>query len=1470
MHSNNSSSRSYGRVGSNQGLQRGKSNSPRVSAPLPVNLPSRRHEKAGNDFSLMSQGSSWGSPLSVTTSVLGTPSAASTPGEGSSPTVPSSNTTAATQTGSTAKGPPPTESTGNDSPHLNSSPTLSSSLHKTPARAWGLVTQTKDHHLEEYPTAAEASKKNHADHESQSSNTNTTSNSTQASHGKTEHATSNTSSKSGEAMAKSVSGLSTDNNWDEVDDEGVDFLNAGEIQFADGSVVVTATTTSSEQAKDTVKSKEPTSTEPTELREERVVERGEVDFNRGWPNGSSAAAPSSSLYQHQSEPSTRQSPSDKSQSQFWQSGVRRPSADRSNAPPYSQRRDSSGHSGPNRRDSFGHKETYSGPRRDSAGHRDGHRDGHFERRDSFENRDRGYNRMPNHSRDREFSGRDINHNPERRPSYERPHYNDRMPERHHQRDFQLLTRPKDHLSDRHGPHDPLPSGHPMGGHPTPGYRSHGSMGVHDSGHKDSGFNHANGHVGDTEDRPIHVTEDQTTAMKNAAEEARKRRLEEEREFQESQARARAKADELAKKAEAKKAQEEEANKAKKAQEEEANKATAAKTSQFKTPLMTAAERDQALANWKALPEKLTKETHENQLRNQEAWRQREAEYRRQKDGGSAAKEGAGQAASKGKDHPPVAGAEQEIRTGQLDKVMHQIEDKLQARGKSVQQVGASMKSPSDTVATSPKEVTSTTVGAEATPSAESGKLVASMDEKDVAKDRTRGAKGARGKSTVAEQQASSGSWRKEQSQPKESAKAKESNKHKESTAPAPHETADSWRRTETRPSAGPKEDLKEKDESKSNMKPEAKEDTQSKDETEAKEQPKESKKTTSTVLEAKPQTTIMQEEHSQASSEDDTAKRATPSVLPRSPQATPATMKTTENKEDATAPAPVAVAEVAPESYPAATVRAEVAMAKVSQISRIYKRISTHPAGSVLVGSRGESGPDRAKTSAKNQAKKRNSLSNSTVATIFPDYVEQAALKRGSMSFMVESEIDLQDKKHEEKSEDKTEPAAVSLQGGGDKKSLPQLAPTLNNADMPANDSAKKAWDSTMASEMNNGNHAPVSGSVQAANRGGNLRSHGFPRVSAAPPGQGMPVGPNLYLMSAQGGANPMTQHLWSQPVESNQSSPMAAGAPVSPFPVMMPYYNPYTVNGPPPFVYMVPQGRMHQPPHLAPYPGRALPSSGDQHVGMEVSPPVSPSDGGFQDSATGASERPAGTVKEGSSDKTHPPQPAQTGADSNAASATFGPHHWLPRFSAAGDAPQPQAPFVVQAPQANLLAAANINRVPQSRPYGGPHQQLHHPQPRRHSPPMQRRHGSPGRDLMDPTGPSLITPNGVSGLGDDAGSPPTDNWASPSSHPHQKTMGGNGNFNHHQQHHHHHHGGDHNFNGHNNHGLNNGAQNPQVPPMVHPPHQHHSGGYAGFRGGRGGYHQNNNHHREFRPNQNGRGGYGHQVHPMSSQAHHH
>ena len=130
---------SLGRGGSSI---RGKSNGAKVSAPLPLNLPSRRHEKGGHDVSLVSSCSSWGSPSALSTAVLG-----STSSTGSSPTADGTSPLLTTAPQGQASDSPQPDTQGG------------SPFQKATPRAWGAVAQTSDSNLAEYPTAAEAAKK---------------------------------------------------------------------------------------------------------------------------------------------------------------------------------------------------------------------------------------------------------------------------------------------------------------------------------------------------------------------------------------------------------------------------------------------------------------------------------------------------------------------------------------------------------------------------------------------------------------------------------------------------------------------------------------------------------------------------------------------------------------------------------------------------------------------------------------------------------------------------------------------------------------------------------------------------------------------------------------------------------------------------------------------------------------------------------------------------------------------------------------------------------------------------------------------------------------------------------------------------------------------------------------------------------------------------------------------------------------
>ncbi|KFH62345.1 hypothetical protein MVEG_11555 [Podila verticillata NRRL 6337] len=1381
-----SNNRPQGRGGSSQGSMRGKSISTRLSAPAPVNLPSRRQELAGSDAHV-SQASSWGSPSAAATAVLGAPSASSTPGD--SPIVPATGTMTTTQTGTTtlANG-----VAGGDSPHLDASP-IGSPYHRPITRAWGAVTQPTDQRLEEYPTAAEAAKKVHHDH----------------------HESPLTSGGHGVTNGKKAS----------VDDEGVDFLNAGEIQFADGSVVVTATVASSDAqdpGKDTASAKAPV--KAPERREERVVDRGEVDFNRAWPNrNSSTSGPSSSFHHYQpTEHQLRYPPHDKAHPQLWQGGApsshrendRRPSADRGHIPT-NQRRDSAGHAGPNRRDSYGSKEPFSGPRRDSAGQHSNY----YDRRDSFEQQHRQRDRDRDRSFPKENYGRDRDNregdfNPDRRPSYDRPLF-DRMPERH-QRDFHVLARPKDHLSDRHGPHDqpshPDPSGHPLG-HPFAHPAGHGSnepqppsaTNTHDTLQRDP--EHVPNSLSSATLDHDHqsTTGDQKEAMRHAAEEARKRRENEEREFAESQARARAKADALAKQAE-----EIKLAKAKEKEEEEAKAKLKEDQLLFKTSL-SKSEVEEAMASWVALPKKLVKESQEKDARNREEWRRREEESKKtaisssthlptaspapvptivgawKRSGNVVTGKGTltSEKSSVAKEEKSPVGAgitsnglssgAHEIRVDQVDMIMHRIEDSLQARGTSVQEVGASMKRPSETH----RPIASGTPP-DPTNSVETSTHQEPAEENTLVKDKPRNAKVARGKPSV-DSPASAASWRKED--------------------PTSNALLNSTSTQE--------EGLK------------------------ASEKVVTSATNSNPVMESNKVTVKIE-------------SRTTPHDIPTINGHTKSGHVLTTTKINKEFSKPVATPILSSDSYPAKMTGLNGVTLKISDISRIHARLAHQAAGDVYANQEiGEIG-HKARPANKHPSK-RNSLSNSTVATIFPSNVEQAALKRGSMSFMVDSEIDMPLNKDDSAPE--TVLSMQTSQWGDSKTALPHLAASLSKIELPANDNAKKAWDSTLIAEANDVSATIFTpGTLDIA---GNVAR--FPQGSTAPQAVPMGMGPNMYLVNAQAGiVNPMAQPMWTQPVESSQGSmapsivvPSAGGPP---FPMVLPYYHPrgFPVNGVPPG-YMVMYHQGMPPPPMAQF--ASIPPSR-----LSVDGSVSPM--GPLRSLTGSPDIHSDSMND-SSENCFIPQQAASAADDSG--AVVEPMRWLPRFSVAGDAPQPQAPFILPHSQASIMAAANINRIPQSRPYGMTHH-LH--QPPQH---LSRNHGSPIEGV-----PGSSMPN--SGFHDSPSSPSMDGWTSPSSRHQAPLVANNDSVALPSQ-------------------STSQPQTPQAPsknsqasswvpsgrPNVNgsfgyqgaqplPFHQqpHHPGNQGSHRG-RGGFSNNANfhHYRDFRPN--GRGGFGH--HPPQ---HHH
>ncbi|KAF9200317.1 hypothetical protein BGZ49_009471 [Haplosporangium sp. Z 27] len=1377
---------------------RGKPNT-KVSAPLPVNLPSRRQEKAGID-SLVSSGSSWGSPLTPSSAVLATTSPAAT-----SPATDGYNS-----------------SLGSGTSQLDSPP-----FQKTTPRAWGVVVHTPEHSLEEYPTAAEAAKKSTDLHEHQNhgiinNNTNANINTNTASTGpgtstnpiKRANTPSNTTS--GEPMAKTVSALSSGaDNWDEADeDESVDFLNAEAIEFADGAVLVAAAVaqTAETQKEDDLSHSAPSSV-ATSNREERIVDRGDVDFNRAWPNRSQPGpGPGSSLYHPNPDQSTRYGSQDRSHPSLWQGGSndRRLSADRTLNHNPNQRRESFGsresYQGGPRRDSLGPKESFPGPRRDSTNYRDPQ-----ERRDSF-NRSGSFNRDrdPYHHRENDF-------NMDRRPSHDRPPYtSDRFPDRH-QRDFQLLTRPKEDPNDRLGPHDPNPLGqgitYPPVHHPPPGPPA--PRGPHEPIHPrdmDSRTTYSHAHVPPATveyDRPGHVTEDQREAMKHIADEARKRREEEEKKFEEGRARARAKADELAlkaKEAQLAKAKEEEAAKEaehleKKKKEEEAAKSlekvnaggapTLAKTDipetkrEFGNPRdrphiknMSESDRKEAMAQWQALPARLAKEEAERVAKIREdrrlkaeqeqasgaassmpvnnatlavgPWRRTGVESKTTSDAVGKPdisdkrddnKRRESTKSGTSNSHP----ASQEVRAEQLDEVMHRIEESLNARGTSVKAMeSAKQKSMSSEGSTVQGEVAAhSTKTAKVSPSEntqnDAQRPSASSSESSTVKQKLRNVKGA-------------------------------------STGKDQGESLSNF---------GSKPLLA--DEKAPVVTPEAKKEEIAKD-------------------------LVTNEVPSDGTIAEGRISRS-------------------------------AAAAIGKGSYPAKLNNLNGAV-KISQISKIHARLSLQTAGDIdlELPNEQESQPNKANdasqsketVSQKSHSTKRNSLLSSGTAIIFPVNVEKAAKNRGSVSFMVESEIE--GPSNSGGSEGNTQSATTS---SNQEESAHHLQQT--GKEVPADDSIKKVWDSTQSSgHQADSNFLPKEEAHQVHQHDGVVNN-----VS-----QGIVMAPGMYV-------NPMTP-MWSGPmgVESSQAGPGiapggvvmtgpgggAGGHPGQPFQMMMPYYHQgFPVNGH--MYYVYPQRGHMPPPPLAQFPGGVM----APHSSMPISPREGVNGGNLGSPDLTSKQVVAPHSSSGPDSKTD-----------NVVEPNGGSHPWLPRFSAAGDAPPQQAvaggsyimPPHAGPPHANIIAAANINRAPHPRPFGHhqqQHQQQHHQHHTQHQQQQARMHNN-----------SLALDGSIQ---EGTRSPPTsDGWGSDTTmtsgsvHPNNQSNSGgsNGNRNHNQ-------GnagsslpwgsGSGRMNGNGPQGSYGNYQQ-QSPSSSSSGHPHQGGSY---RGGRGGYNGGFGNHREFRP----RGGYG-------------
>ncbi|KAF9099215.1 hypothetical protein BGX23_003450 [Mortierella sp. AD031] len=1139
-------------------------------------------------------------------------------------------------------------------------------------RAWGAVAQTPEQHLAEYPTAAEAAKKlqdQQGEHHHGNGNAHHAGNTNAGSKPTA------TITTSGEPMAKTVSALSGGDNWDEADDdEGVDFLNAEAIEFADGSVVVAAAVAQTIETSKDAEAEKPASTsqpaassqpttshqthtgsQPTTSHqpEERVVDRGDVDFNRSLPN---RVPPTSghSLYQPNQEHGPRYGSHDRNHPSLWQGGPndRRSSADRTQGYHPSQRRESFGnrdHSGPPRRDSYDRREPP--------------------------------NRSGSYSRDRDMPYRDSDFDANRRPSHDRQmHTSDRFSDRP-TRDYQLLPRPKDASTDRpghygrpgfsdpqgshtHGPLDRADPYHRVGPHdvaPT-GYRGAGhyqqSARADHTHHEPSPTKDGHdprlgsyGHLvpqGAVEyDRPAQVTEEQREAMKHAAEEARRRRQEEEAKYEEAKARARARADELAKKAEeAKLAKEKEEQEAKEKEEREAKAkeeraaeeaARVAKAKELTEALkqanvpqtvrefgdpknrphmveLTEEGQQDAMAKWQALPGRLAKEDAEKAAIIREKRRLEEEQK---------------QSVSNGEPSSSAALLTPTPATSTSASTVGPWR-----RGQPLPKAKSEPPTKSDTSGKKEERAKDISKDKSATPSSQA---VASneprVDQLDKVMHRIEESFQSRGNSVQAME-----------------ANMKRPEDHAESTDAG--ERAGHANKTSA---------------SSNNDKGPQKERTRN-------------AKATRAERENGDSSPWRKEDHKIAASKE---------VPVTSPQAARPISETTKPSTATNGDGrPGRMSRSAATTYYKGNYPAKAngmsGVAKISDITKIHARLSLQSAGDQNLAPAEEFAaeikPDKTISAKSEPVKsgslvKRNSLSNSNVATIFPLNVEKAARNRGSMSFMVDSEIDPPPTAE-------VTPPSDDTTTKGPKESSGQVE--------------EQEWDHSMPSDSQ---HQPMTPLVSH----GSNSDIGVPHsVETSSAGSGLRLDTSIASDSAQhsqpiwgttSGADSASQG-GAHPMMIAASGVTGTGHPSQPYPVMMPPYYPQGYP-PQPMFFQRPL-----PPPMYAFPGGAMAPYGSM--------PISPVD------ARGSPE----LASQALSAVTSGPAELQTDNGNlhviTPSSSILGPHHWLPRFSVAGDAPPQQAivsagPFMVPGPTpqqaASMMAAANINRVPQLRPYG------HHPQ---------------------------------------------------------------------------------------------------------------------------------------------------------------
>ncbi|KAF9982901.1 hypothetical protein BGZ65_002388 [Modicella reniformis] len=632
------------------------------------------------------------------------------------------------------------------------------------------------------------------------------------------------------------------------------------------------------------------------------------------------------------------------------------------------------------------------------------------------------------------------------------------------------------------------------------------------------------------DRHAHITEDQRETMKHAAEEARKRREEEERVIEEGKARARAKADELARKAEeANRAKETVATSKEPAAKEveqtttnvEDSTSTSSKSSssaavkssrdpgdQRHIKVLTESEKREARALWRALPERLMAEHAENRARNIEEYKKAEQERQARKAAAVAQsipleinKEGN----TKSTEHA------NEPKTAVAAEVPNNSEPQKETESTDPMPSGSNTPVP----LTNPQsdETACTRNVNDERPT--SPQLSTSLSPPQATRDESED-QGVKADLTADVAQTSQSHGQMDKPAPKErtrNGKVGRERSHADSAA--------SWRKTEFKSEGLP-------------------------------------------------------ESKTAAAPSNGTIK-----------------MHNTQGRvKDGQAPGKSE--KIERDSYPA-KLKGVNGSRKISQITKIHARLALNAAGNTALGNSHEP-PVTASTphamtnrlaespTVKEKGIKRQSLLNATTP-IFPSMVESAAKKRGSMSFMVESEVKepATEQKPLAQPLEESAPSSEDIQPAvmpqwEDSKALSHLEQSQGK-DGSVDDGAKRAWESASVTSITSKQedvHHP--GLAQGVAMPGMILVNGT--------GPGVP--------------NPMSpQPMWNGSIAVDSTS--QAGTTITPpYPMMMPFYPQGFPVGAHRMIYMYPGGPI--PGHLAQFPGGVVPAHGSMpHTSRDV-----------------------------------------------------------------------------------------------------------------------------------------------------------------------------------------------------------------------------------------------------------------------------